>query len=239
MKKNIFISITISLIFLNSFFLDLNLRAQKTKQLSPLNITTRRELFVDYFLIDKMNGTRLMLHEPRDEGPVLQFDKPWEGPFCGYCTVIKTEEKYQLYYRGLPTAGRDGSSVEVTCYAESNDGIHWTKPDLELFEVDGTLKNNVILANTAPVTHNFSPFLDTRSGVIPEQRYKALGGTRESGLIAFVSRMAFTGKNFGKRLFLKKVFLIHRMSHFGPKMKTVTSVIFAPGQKRITVDSAL
>ena len=43
------------------------------------------------------------------------------------------------------------------------------------------------MADAAPVTHNFSPFLDTRPGVIAKQRYKALGGTEKSGLIAFVS----------------------------------------------------
>ena len=152
-----------------------------------IDLKSHRELFVDYFLTDRMEGTRLVLHEPRDEGAVLNFDKPWEGAFCGYCTVIKIEKKYQLYYRGLPGVGKDGSRAEVTCYAESRDGVHWIKPELGLFEVNGTEKNNAILANAAPVTHNFSPFLDTRSDVIPEHRYKALGGTEKSGLIAFVS----------------------------------------------------
>ena len=152
-----------------------------------IDLKSHRELFIDYFLIDRMEGTRLVLHEPRDEETVLKFDKPWEGPFCGYCTVINNGDKYELYYRGISTAGRDGRSDETTSYAESNDGIHWKKPELGLFEVSGTLKNNVVLANTAPVTHNFSPFLDSKPGVDSNQRYKALGGTEKSGLIAFVS----------------------------------------------------
>ena len=45
----------------------------------------------------------------------------------------------------------------------------------------------MVLANAAPVTHNFSPLLDGRPGVPAEQRYKALGGTMESGLMAYVS----------------------------------------------------
>ena len=65
--------------------------------------------------------------------------------------------------------------------------ITWKKPNLGLFEVYGTRQNNVILANAAPVTHNFSPFLDTRTDVNPAQRFKALGGTKKSGLIAYVS----------------------------------------------------
>ena len=80
-----------------------------------IDIGSRRELFVDSYLIDHLDGVRLVLHHPHDEGPVLKFDEPWEGPFCGYCTVIKDEDKYRFYYRGLPEASRDGSEQEVTC----------------------------------------------------------------------------------------------------------------------------
>ena len=67
------------------------------------------------------------------------------------------------------------------------DGVHITKPRLNLFAVKGSKSNNVILADAAPVNHNFSPFLDTRPGVPEDQRYKALGGTEKSGLIAYLS----------------------------------------------------
>ncbi len=152
-----------------------------------LNLNSHRELFVDHFLIDQMNGTRLQLHHPHDEGEVLKFDKPWEGAFCGYITVIKDSGLYRLYYRGLPTAKGESTNATVTCYAESQDGIHWAKPNIGIYEVMGTRNNNVVLANVAPVTHNFCPFLDTRPGVDPSRRYKGLGGLKESGLIAFVS----------------------------------------------------
>jgi len=157
------------------------------KESGYIDIGSGRELFVDFYLIDRLDGARLILHHPHDEGPVLQFEQPWEGPFCGYCTVIKDQDKYRFYYRGLPQAGRDGSSREVTCYAESLDGIHITKPKLNLFALNGSKSNNVILANASPVNHNFSPFLDTRPGVPQSRCYKALGGTRKSGLIAYVS----------------------------------------------------
>ena len=152
-----------------------------------IDIGSRLELFTDYFLIDNLDNASLKLHHPIDKGSVFKFDEPWEGPFSGYCTVIKDGELFRLYYRGLPTAGKDGRPEEHTCYAESKDGIHWVKPNLKIHEVDGTRKNNVILSNVAPVTHNFSPFLDTRKGIDPKHKYKALGGTAQSGLIAYVS----------------------------------------------------
>ena len=151
------------------------------------NIGTNRELFVDDYLIEKLEGVELTLHEPIDQGEVIRFEKPWEGAFSAYFTVIKDGDTYRAYYRGVPEAGSDGNDAEVTCYAESKDGINWVKPDLKLFTVNGTKKNNVILANAAPVTHNFSPFVDSNPLAKSSQKYKALGGTKKSGLVAYVS----------------------------------------------------
>ena len=146
-----------------------------------------REIFVDHYLIDKLNGTQIIKHTPHDEGPVLYFDKPWEGLFCGYSTIIKDQKLYRAYYRGLPSAGKDGSNLETTCIAESEDGTHWSKPDLGLYEINGSFKNNVILANEKPASHNFSPFLDTNPDAKSDQKYKALAGEGKTGLTAYVS----------------------------------------------------
>ena len=151
-----------------------------------VDIGSRRELFVDHFLMEKQDNVKLVLHEPKDEGVVHLFDKPWEGPFCGYATVIK-DTQYRLYYRGLPEAGKDGSKAETTCYAESEDGVHWTRPDLGIYEVSGTYDNNVILANDAPFSHNFSPFLDMKPDTPGTEKYKAVAGTQKTGLTGYKS----------------------------------------------------
>ena len=155
-----------------------------------IDIGSRREIFVDRFLIDTLQGARLELHEPRDEGPVLKFDHPWEGAFSAYVTVIKDGPIYRAYYRGLPD-GQDASEA-VTCYAESSDGIHWAKPELGLFDVGGSTRNNIILANAGWATHNFSPFIDNRRSGEPGHRYLALGGLASlknggPGLFAYTS----------------------------------------------------
>ncbi|NLE39322.1 MAG: hypothetical protein GX621_14980 [Pirellulaceae bacterium] len=155
---------------------------------SVVSLDSRRELFVDRSLIDQLDGLHLALNTPRDEGIVLAFDKPWEGRASGYVTVIQDGSRYRLYYRGWPTGGPSGNKAEVTCVADSNDGVHWTKPELGLFEVHGTRANNVVLANDPPYSHNFSPFLDARPGVPESERYKALAGhDRWGGLVAFAS----------------------------------------------------
>lgn len=152
-----------------------------------LDLDTHLELFVDDYLIDEMHNTELKLHHPRREGPALFFDKSWEGGLSGYVTVIKDDDTFRLYYRGLPVSQNGDESQQVTCYAESRDGFEWNKPELGIYEINGTSDNNVILADAGRVTHNFSPFLDTKPDSLPSQRYKAVGGSEKSGLIAYTS----------------------------------------------------
>jgi hypothetical protein len=150
----------------------------------PVALGVRRELFVDHFLIDKLDGARLALGQPHDEGQVLKFDKPWEGQFSGYCTIIADGPVYRLFYRGQPGGGKEAFRTEVTCYAESRDGRTWVKPELGLVEWGGSKANNIILPAGESyhwATHNFSPFLDTRPGVPPAERFKGLGGVQQSG----------------------------------------------------------
>lgn len=83
---------------------------------APLALGDRRELFVDRYLIDALEGARLRLHEPRDEGTTIPFDQPWEGQFCGYATVLRDSnpfaghDNFRAYYRGKPEGVSDGKS---------------------------------------------------------------------------------------------------------------------------------
>ena len=90
----------------------------------PLEIGSRLELFVDGYLIDRTKNVQLKLHQPQSAGVAIKFDLPWEGTTGAYPTIIKDGETYRLYRRG-GLSERDGSSQEVTLYAESKDGIHW------------------------------------------------------------------------------------------------------------------
>lgn len=148
-----------------------------------LRLDNRREIFADCYLIDRLDGLSLRMHEPHDEGPVLYFDRTWEGAHSAYTTVIRDTDRFRLYYRGEAVDGADGNDGEVTCYAESKDGVHWERPDIGLYPTG----SNVILAEEPPLSHNFSPFADTKPGISPSERYKALSGTVESGLVAWVS----------------------------------------------------
>ncbi|MBL8175228.1 MAG: hypothetical protein JNK48_11210 [Bryobacterales bacterium] len=170
-------------------------------------VGSRRELFVDRFLIERLTGAAMRLQPPRREEPALVLDRPWEGRFSNYATVIRDGNEYRMYYRGLPEAGKDLSSYECTCLALSKDGKQFTRPDLGIHEYQGSRKNNLILANEPPYSSNFSPFIDTRPGVAADQRYKALAGTQKGGLVAFQSADGIRWKKMRQEgVFLKGVF---------------------------------
>lgn len=144
-----------------------------------LDVGSDRQLFVDRYVIEKQRDVELKLHEPVKQ-PLA--DSPLPPRF--YMTVLKDEDEsgvlYRAYWRGVdpiydgPTYS--GHPGEVYRYAESRDGHEWKMPRLGIHEIGGTRENNVILANKPPLLHNFSPFLDTRPGVDPSERYKSLAG---------------------------------------------------------------
>ncbi|MCE5186893.1 MAG: hypothetical protein LLF76_12285 [Planctomycetaceae bacterium] len=162
--------------FVTVFILVLALgdRIFAVESINVLQVKSHRQLFLDGYIIDTLTGSIApRLHEAVDRGQILRFDLPWEGRFSGYFTVIAHKDIYRLYYRGLDT------SSEYTCYAESLDGIVWTKPLLGLHEFSGNKDNNIILSKEPTgVCHNFSPFFDTNPKALPSQQYKALGGNR-------------------------------------------------------------
>ncbi|MBC8352804.1 MAG: hypothetical protein H8E66_12490 [Planctomycetes bacterium] len=154
-----------------------------------INIGSRRELFVDGHLIDKLDGARRRMHHPTAREIAIEHHAAWEGAGSGYHTVIQDGDLYRMYHRGSALgvdAGKLKLGRQVYCYAESRDGINFTKPELGLFAYNGSKNNNIIWDGVG--VHNFAPFLDTRPDCPADSRFKALAGTaKEGGLFAFQS----------------------------------------------------
>ena len=154
-----------------------------------VDIGSRRELFVDAALIGKLDGVERKLHHPTPREVAITHDAPWEGAGSGYHTVIKDGDLYRMYHRGSALGVKDGRLIigkQVYCYAESRDGITFSKPKLGLVEYNGSKDNNIIWDGVG--VHNFAPFLDANPDCKPDARFKALAGTaREGGLFAFKS----------------------------------------------------
>jgi len=148
------------------------------EQPAAIDIASRRELFVDRFLVAQLKSTTLKLHTPQLMTPVSP-----PRPNGHYATVLKAGDRFQFYYRGDTKPGNHWKQGweqyhegEVTLYAESVDAIHWTLPNLGLFEHPTFPAGNIVLMNEFLVNHNFTPFIDTKPGVPADRKYKALGG---------------------------------------------------------------
>lgn len=149
---------------------------------AAVSIEDRWEPFVDGFLMDSLDAVEMHLTQPVRREIVLTLDKPWEGPHSAYFTVLRDGQTVRLYYRGYCPS--DLAEQQVTCMAESQDGIHFERPNLRLYEFDGSTENNIVYRGVE--AHNFAPFLDGNPRRRPEERYKAVAGV-SSKLYAFAS----------------------------------------------------
>ncbi len=149
---------------------------------SLVDLGSRVELLVDEWLMDRSHQVALRLNPPVRGEVVLVADRPWEGVDSGYYTVFQDDSRFRLYYRGQ--CPHDLDAAQVTCCAHSEDGIHFARPELGLWEFAGSRANNIVWQGVE--AHNFAPFLDSRADCRPDERYKAVAGV-SSKLWAFAS----------------------------------------------------
>ena len=138
-----------------------------------IDIGSRLEPLVDDYLIERIEGVRLVLNRPVPREVAIVHDRPWEGNVSFYHTVFRDGNFYRMYYRGAhASAGPNEFSDAVVCYAESGDGIHWTKPDLGLVEFNGSKRNNIVWAGLGG--HTLAVFKDLSPECKTDERYKAV-----------------------------------------------------------------
>ena len=161
----------------------------------PIDIGSRLELLVDDFLVDAMRGdVRLELHHPIPHEIVFKTDAPWEGNAAAYQSVFQDGDLYRMYYHGghYRNGGPPTQALEehpwVFCYAESDDGIHWRRPELGICEYAGSKANNIILTPESLAEIGGDPahtaaFLDANPACPPDQKYKiVVVGSKPRGL---------------------------------------------------------
>ncbi len=153
-----------------------------------IDVGDRRELFVDRFLLDRLDGVEQRLHSATPREVVMVCDAAWEGSGCGYETVFRDGPLIRMYYIAADLTSADGTKLAsrpiFACYAESRDGVHWVKPDLGLFEYDGSRHNNIVWS--APSLDNFTPMKDPNPDCRPGEQYKAVS-SGPGGLWAYKS----------------------------------------------------
>ncbi len=151
----------------------------------PIDIGDRRELFLDNLIVGRLEGgARRVFHKPVPREVVMKFDQPWEGNACASVTVFQDGDLYRMYYRGMNASEGAGGEkragygwYEFTCYAESPDGIHWTRPSLGQVEFQGSKDNNIISKPALPKDWAICPlvpFRDENPTAAPDALYKAI-----------------------------------------------------------------
>jgi hypothetical protein len=165
----------------------------------PIVIGDRLEPLVDEALVERFSGgARLELHHPTPGEVVFETDAPWEGNVSAFQSVFRDGPIFRMYYRGLHysegglAAKSRPDHAAFLCYAESDDGIHWRRPELGLFEFQGSKKNNIVLMPVAEIKGDPAHSVvmrDDNPKTPPEARYKLIirGYEPKNGLYVMTS----------------------------------------------------
>ena len=176
--------------------------AQPTKPVHEIG--SRRELFVDDALIERLSGkAELRLQHPVPKEIAMEHKEPWEGSGCVYHSIFRDGDRYRMYYAAghldvTPNGVNAGTHGQFCCYAESEDGIHWLKPSLGLHEFNGSTANNIVMVRQRVGDATSEPgepavFKDENPDAPQDARYKALlpasrlPADNRRGLLAFKS----------------------------------------------------
>ena len=149
----------------------------------PIKVDREKQLFVDDVVIESSTGLERVLHPATKHpgNPLVVADRPWEGlSVLLYGAVIPDPDTglYRMWYLAW---GKHVGQSSYICYAESEDGLRWSKPNLGLHAFKGSKDNNIVIPN---VTSNTTVIYDPRD---PDasRRYKAV--IRDRGTRAWLS----------------------------------------------------
>ncbi len=102
-----------------------------------------KQLFVDDYFIESLQDAHRVFHPPTkltvDEPLPIALDQPWDSHALQLGQVVYDERHrmFRMYYRVPQAEG------ELICALDSDDGIHWHRPCLNLVEFNGSRANNI------------------------------------------------------------------------------------------------
>ena len=141
-----------------------------------LDVGNRKQLFIDRRFIDAARDIELTVNPPvKLPGPVLVSEHPWESFSIGWSCVLEDEGAFKLWYATSDSDQWSDGRWHL-CYATSEDGRTWEKPELGLVEYGGSKRNNIVLADCKlPYI-----FIDPNGG--EADRFKMVEQVRGSGI---------------------------------------------------------
>jgi len=119
---------------------------------------------------------RRICGSPRKTGAsVIHPDSPWERDrlTARHALLFDADDDvFKLWYNSRVSDG--DATAHYLCYAESADGMTWSKPTLGLHEFAGK-RNNSILHRVSDANGPMWNVVKNRNNPDPAKRYKALG----------------------------------------------------------------
>ena len=92
-----------------------------------------------------------------------------------YGTVCEVDSEFRLWYLGHAQQEGDEKPQFRVCYAVSQDGINWEKPNLGLVEFNGSKENNLIAFEADHRPASTCSVLYEPEDPDPERRFKMIG----------------------------------------------------------------
>ena len=159
----------------------------KAPFISPVSVDEAVLFAFDDEAIPFSRNLELEMKTPRkfEGNPVVAMGEDGDPDCFGvqfYGSIIHDDGKYRMWYVAMDESLLDTSKLvrgmgDRPAYAESDDGIHWRKPDLGLVEYKGSKSNNLLLIDPAPIgTINLKVLVD-HEDPDPERRYKMVAQT--------------------------------------------------------------
>lgn len=131
-------------------------------------------LFADDSAIEQAEGMRRVIEPPRKvQKPVISSEFPWDqNPYLfGSVIYDEQDQKFKMWYmsynRGKPVKLRT-----PVLYAESADGVQWTKPKLNLIDFEGNKENNIVLLGLGNGDLYSPSVIKDEAATDPGRRYK-------------------------------------------------------------------
>lgn len=102
-----------------------------------------RHLFLDPSILVRTDGAELNVNPAQRREIVIFPDQPWENHIISFFLTVREEEgRLRMWYVCRDDWG-EGSQANLA-YAESKDGVNWTKPNLGIHEYKGSKANNLV-----------------------------------------------------------------------------------------------
>ena len=163
------------------------------------SIGAEPQIFVDDWIISSKKGVVRTLHPCKKlDEPVMEPKHPWESDrIYTYGTVHydADRKRFRMWHQTSFTTRpetRDPrlhhESSALVLQAVSGDGVHWIRPNLGLYDFEGSGKNNIVFDLASP-----SVIVDEREDD-PAKRYKMAGSHR--GYRAAYSADGLTWKDY-------------------------------------------